>query len=208
MAKAFQLERHWKTNAGLDGMVIANDLGFRCGYAEIPWWHPWHGASYDDAVTAPDPSYIEMLTLGEAHEDFGPLPTFLALFSEGGMEKLASTVAGQVRIHGGVTFMGSLSHYQGGWWVGFDCGHAGDGTDLTLVRPELREIYDRLGTIRDGLPWTTDMVAEEVERLAVQVCGLVPNFHADRQPFYARGDLGMREVERERRRQRKAALLI
>jgi hypothetical protein len=36
------------THAGFDWLVIASDMGHRCGYIRIPEDHPWHGKGYDD----------------------------------------------------------------------------------------------------------------------------------------------------------------
>lgn len=59
-------------------------------------------------------------------------------------------------VHGGVSFAGRLRSREG-YWIGFDCAHAGDAMPM---------IDDRM---IDGRVWSVDEVAEEVERLAEQV---------------------------------------
>ena len=60
-------------------------------------------------------------------------------------------------VHGGVSFAGRLRSREG-YWIGFDCAHAGDA----MPTLDGRMIGDRV--------WTVDEVAEEVEQLAAQVC--------------------------------------
>ena len=59
-------------------------------------------------------------------------------------------------VHGGVSFAGRLRSREG-YWIGFDCAHAGDA----MPTLDGRMIGDRV--------WSVDEVAEEVERLAEQV---------------------------------------
>lgn len=58
-------------------------------------------------------------------------------------------------VHGGVSFAGRLRS-RDGYWIGFDCAHAGD------AMPTID------GRMIGGLVWSVDEVAEEVERLAEQ----------------------------------------
>lgn len=101
--------------------------GHRCGYVRLPDAHPWQGLDYDQ----PGPvlcEFDEQMLAIEAVEDFGAIPTLLAALA-GGPDELAVTPAGQIRVHGGVTYAGPLRFVLGaprGWWFGFDCNHAGD----------------------------------------------------------------------------------
>ena len=75
-----------------------------------------------------------------------------------------------VSVHGGITFseIEACEHEDGiGYWIGFDCAHAGDATlppdvvllpQFELMRPEKCEHY-----------WTLPEVIKETERLAKQV---------------------------------------
>lgn len=55
----------------------------------------------------------------------------------------------EVDVHGGLTYCekGPAKHvpdfsYQ--WWIGFDCGHAWDAPDLSLVSPEQMALYEQV----------------------------------------------------------------
>ena len=37
------VEKEWTTRAGLKAVVIATDMGHRCGYVGVPAEHPWFG---------------------------------------------------------------------------------------------------------------------------------------------------------------------
>lgn len=63
--------------------------------------------------------------------------------------------AGNLNVHGGVTFNGEMS--QGGHYVGFDCGHYGD------YAPGMYMMHGE-GTYRD-----IDYVKKECEALAWQI---------------------------------------
>lgn len=41
-------EKEWTTRAGLKAVVIAKDMGHRCGYVGVSKDHPWHGKDYHD----------------------------------------------------------------------------------------------------------------------------------------------------------------
>lgn len=40
----------WRTEAGLTGLVVRNDLGALCGYVAVPSGHPLHGKDYGDVA--------------------------------------------------------------------------------------------------------------------------------------------------------------
>lgn len=80
-----------------------------------------------------------------------------------------------VRVHGGLTFGGELP-YAAGWWLGFDCAHAGDARDPSLYDDEMRAIqaehpwptFGRQQTIR-----TTAYVRDECASLAEQIAAAI-----------------------------------
>ena len=41
-------EKEWTTRAGLKAVVIAQDMGHRCGYVSVPKEHPWYGKDYNE----------------------------------------------------------------------------------------------------------------------------------------------------------------
>ena len=41
-------EKEWTTRAGLKAVVIAHDMGHRCGYVGVSKYHPWYGKDYNE----------------------------------------------------------------------------------------------------------------------------------------------------------------
>lgn len=120
----------------LDCLIVRSPMGCLCGYVGIPETHPLFGSGYDSELTD------------------------------------------NIDVHGGLTFAGSCDDSKGEahsichvplpgrsdkiWWLGFDCGHAGD------VLPKL--------TSTTGMPiWEGDTyrgvayVIAECEQLAKQL---------------------------------------
>lgn len=42
------IEKNWITEAGLRAVVIATDMGHRCGYVAVPVGHKLYGVDYDE----------------------------------------------------------------------------------------------------------------------------------------------------------------
>lgn len=139
-------EQEWDAH-GLRCHVVRTRFGHRCGYVAVPEGHPWHGKGYDDPVATTGPD-LDGLTVESAFENLGVITAFVAGSSEGGIDRLAATPAGQVLVHGGVTYAGPAK--DGGWEFGFDCAHLDD-------TPER---------------WTLEAVVAETERMAEQIASL------------------------------------
>lgn len=157
-------ERHWREGQ-IECCVVRTDVGHLCGYARVPDDHPWVGLDYDDPVPNPRALDDDMLT-EEAMDEFGAIPVFAAMFSEDGVEEFTTTLAAQVRVHGGVTFCGVLSHVHDvshGWWIGFDCGHAGDAVEREYEPEWMRPFH------HGGHVWTVDEVVLECRRMASDI---------------------------------------
>lgn len=43
------IEKDWITEAGLRAVVLAMEMGHRCGYVGVPLVHPHYGKHYDDS---------------------------------------------------------------------------------------------------------------------------------------------------------------
>ena len=71
---------------GYQCVVLFTELGHRCGYVYVPYWHKQYEVDYDD------------------------IP---------------------VKCHGGLTYSDHrlMDKEYPGWWIGFDCAHAGDMPD-------------------------------------------------------------------------------
>lgn len=47
------------THHGYQWEVMANGIGYRCGYVRIPEGHPWHSTGYDD-IEAADGGFVDV----------------------------------------------------------------------------------------------------------------------------------------------------
>ena len=124
-----KIEKQWTSPTGLECLILAQTLGFRCGYVRLPDGHPLIGHKIgDEEVEAID-------------------------------------------VHGGVTFLDDMDHVGlSGHWIGFDCGHAWDGHDESIMSESIRSLMGQCPTLLSrGTAWDTETVAAEVERLAEQV---------------------------------------
>ena len=110
-------------------VTIFHDLGFRCGYVGLPEGHPLYKKEYTDQinVTLKD---MEGIPVGKRG--------IFTLFG------LPDNPDDQIKmdvyfnVHGGLTYSdgGKNSHHPVDsdlWWLGFDCGHAGDQADYELL---------------------------------------------------------------------------
>jgi hypothetical protein len=136
----------WPDDAtSLPCLIVRNRMGALCGYVGVPAGHPWHGKDYDD-IGRYDPK----------PEDYDPdwYPD----------------------VHGGLTFASGCSHGDPAktichvpgdgepddmWWLGFDCGHAGDLTNMA-EDPAWRERWPH----PDDVYRDVEYVRGEVGRLA------------------------------------------
>lgn len=93
---------------GLPYAVLANPMGFRCGYVMVPTAHPLYGA------------------FPSARAD--GLPEFDDEFDH------KRTIGSLLEVHGALTFAGFSPHAAvvGGWWFGFACDSHADGYDASL----------------------------------------------------------------------------
>jgi hypothetical protein len=131
-------EAEWvHEETGLPCLVLRNlDFGTLCGYVGVHATHPWHGEPYGD---------VEV----DVH---GGL-TFAGLYDDTGVTwrspETALLPARTGRLHAKPD-----ASYVGHWFVGFDCGHAGD------LMPQLRTLTERRAReplfIASRLPQTLD----------------------------------------------------
>lgn len=138
-------------STGLPCLIVRGPAGALCGYVGVAPAHPWHGRHYDDCklYAVPEGEYDP-----EAYPD----------------------------VHGGLTFAGGCSHGEPArsichtpspgepddiWWLGFDCSHSGDLTNMSYPRHH-REEYPHPGDIYRGIEY----VASQVEGLAKQAAAI------------------------------------
>ncbi len=128
---------------GHEWAVVANRMGFRCGYVKVEPGHPWHGQEAENVETY------------AADSDGDRWPD----------------------VHGGLTFSAPDTPCEAdgpdnGWWVGFDCGHAGDGHDPLIMSDDYRqranERPDLYSAIGGDVIRTQEYVEQECRKLADQ----------------------------------------
>lgn len=185
--------RLWRVK-GLWCLVLDTGTGHHCGYVQIPEDHPWYGVYYN-GKTAEERELgkawmFAVAADSKAREAAGDPDHFLnALNAHPSPNReiaYEETVEGMVSVHGGITFS-ELTNFaqvldQGdgipeGWWIGFDCAHAGDAPSPLWLEAMRRsdEPWEReRAAIHDRYPtgehyWTLDETATEVLNLAVQV---------------------------------------
>ena len=104
--------------------MIFGAIGHRCGYVGIPKNHPLYGKDYSDYLE------IKKSDVGD-REVSGIFPLLGACMDED--ERIR--IEAYFQCHGGITYAGGGEHSDYPiesdlWWFGFDCGHAGDKSDL------------------------------------------------------------------------------
>lgn len=168
---SYKVEKEWTSKEGYPCVAIINtSLGNRCGYVGIPPGHPLHGVSYSDDCPA-----LRGGLQDATHEPVGKRGILaLVCFAANGGRASMDVV---FDVHGSVTFTGDGKDgcpvYADVWWVGFDCGHAGDGHDIELMNEEMQAFYRKhpeLQRVHEGdIVRTLDYVVQECENLAEQL---------------------------------------
>lgn len=147
------------TAHGLDYVVLALDMGHRCGYVRVPDGHPWHGLDYAGGA---DGRRMPMTTgrfsipvPDHDSEDYIPYE---------------DQIQAKVRVHGGVTYAGEAPHPDcaQGWWFGFACAHHFDATDPSIVD----DAHRRFVALPPGEIRIAAYVAAECESLAEQLAAV------------------------------------
>ena len=169
---------------GYQCITTFGDMGHRCGYVGLPKDHPLYGMRYDDKlnVTYND---IESNSMGKR----SPIQIFSLIGSEP-EDKISLSF--YFDVHGGITYVdgGKDSKYpieSDLWWLGFDCGHAGDGKDLDLVehlwgddeRIKLGLKFEREFQLNfpDDVIRTREYVVEECKSLVEQIEDLINKYY-------------------------------
>lgn len=97
-------------------------MGHWCGYVSVPAEHPWHGKGHTEKVHVSK----EVLEREIDVDKVGAINLLCAGPANGNQIELVLAVD----VHGGLTFADDTA--PGGpntgesWWLGFDCGPAGD----------------------------------------------------------------------------------
>lgn len=142
-------------------VVVFTQLGHRCGYVGLKPNNPLYNIDYDEKVS--------WLKLKEG-EQLGKRSVF-ALFSDLGDLETGVSPGLYFDVHGGITFSENLEDYPAKhdnlWWLGFDCGHAGDSKDYkTLLKYKLQdEKY-----VSEEMSWGLDYGEIRTQEYAEQEC--------------------------------------
>ena len=141
----YRVEKEW-TCCGFLCLSVTTGMGHRCGYVGIDRYHRLYGVGYSQ-----ESDLLEAVNSGI--KGITPENFFY--------------------VHGGLTFADKRKEYPDLWFFGFDCAHAGDLPDESLMEnlPDYtKKVLLGHGTISDGgTVWTLDMVVAECESLAQQL---------------------------------------
>jgi hypothetical protein len=147
-------EAEWESH-GLRCRVYMTDIGHRCGYVRVDPGHPWHSKDYNACLLG------DACTVA-AQQEADP---------DGYYSHYEHSLDSAVSVHGGVTFASTFDDDPDGWWLGFDCAHAGDAPSPEYVQRQW-ERYGRSPSHLGAHHWTLAEVREETERMAEQIASV------------------------------------
>ena len=158
---------------GLRCVGIFADMGHRCGYVGVPVGHPLYAKGYSSYLKVTQ-NEIE----GEPIGDRGVISLLSLAFSDSDFVNIEV----YFDVHGGVTYSGGgkESNYpveSDLWWIGFDCGHAGDAADIESVETYFKDdkhvqrmLEKHLYSVYEGdVVRTKEYVQNQCKKLADQI---------------------------------------
>ena len=158
------------TYKGYRCVIIFTDMGWRCGYVGIPLGHQLYKKEFCDHLDIPK-SDLDDEALGKR----GILSLFSAALDDDDRIKMDL----YFNVHGSLTYSGdndgTYPVESNLWWLGFDCGHYGDGRDLDLVEKYWGDdpiIQKRLEIEREN-PYDTDYPVRSMEYVEQECMSLV-----------------------------------
>lgn len=146
-------------------VVVAGDVGHRCGYVAIPETHKLYGIEYDKP-------YLPYKDLeNEEIGDRGIFPMICHKQGELAAPDLYFDVHGSItysEFGSGLNRKNEITHYpietkEKLWWFGFDCMHYDDSPDPTL---QSKPSYFNT----NGKIWYKEDVEQELRRFVEQLC--------------------------------------
>jgi hypothetical protein len=151
----------WKVESdfehvGLRCVVIMTEMGYRCGYVGITQDHPLFGLDYGKKS-----KYLKFTDIAEDSMGQRGIFSLVSLSFDENKEFISPDC--YFDVHGSITYAGGGkgSTYPVDsdlWWFGYDCAHAGDDKDLSILDERYREVelqmrseivYDR-GVVRSN----------------------------------------------------------
>ena len=149
-------ELRWKDEAtGLPCIILRGPGGSLCGYVGVSKRHHFYKRSYDDKAEVPFLLAINLLNISGYDCD-----VYRQVAVDGTL-----SIESLISVHGGLTYGGGTltDKPRGYWWLGFDCGHAGD------LMPYLNALRDGAHLqISDEIYRDIDYVKNECAKLAWQ----------------------------------------
>ena len=120
-------------------VVLMTRMGHRCGYVGVSNESILYGKNYQNDIP---------IRIGDMlNQPVGKRGVLNLLSMLGKDEDDNINIGCFFNVHGGITYSGSgEDDYpvpSSLWWFGYDCGHAGDGRDLSVLDDEEREIFSR-----------------------------------------------------------------
>jgi len=142
-------------------VVIMTPAGHKCGYVGLSKTHFLYGVEYDEEIKISEEAKENL-----KKSDIGKRG-ILSIFRFDG-----ETITPEIffNVHGGITYAAGSGDYpveSNLWWFGYDCAHAGDAKDLTVLSEERKEFelkYPLGGELR-----TLEYCISECESLADQL---------------------------------------
>lgn len=150
---------------GIEWVTAGLAMGHRCGYVRVPESHPWAGRGYSD------PAWSESGWPGVK----AAIRRWIK--REPVKADWENQIASVVRVHGGLTYDGELPidmSDEPGHWLGFDCAHAWDLRDPSLMSARYRDLHEKYGDVDYGDSHIRDAnyVQRETEYLARQIAAV------------------------------------
>ena len=157
MTKTTEIKNKYR---GFTYQVLALSGGWRCGYVRIPKKHPLYGLDYTDQIPT---TFNEI-----SNEKVGKrgILSMLCVSKYGSKDRVS--VDTLFDVHGGVTFTGNLENKKS-WWIGFDCAHAGDKRDRSIMDDDALNFNKEYGFDNYGVIRTKEYVETECKSLIDQI---------------------------------------
>jgi len=165
----YSIEKDWEYK-GLRCVVIASELGHRCGYVGVRKGHPFYKIAYDSTI----PQKLRDKWKEMKEKPVGKRGVIDVLCHNPKEPKVGILFD----VHGGITFSEGDGKFpvvgEGVWWFGFDCAHYGDAKDMSIMSEKYQKIELTYPSSFPGdIVRSLEYCINECESLAVQLQDLV-----------------------------------
>jgi hypothetical protein len=165
--KAYTIEKDWEYK-GLRCVVIAAEVGHRCGYVGVPKEHILFKVDY----RSPVPDSLQCAKDKVLEEPVGKRSIVDVVCAAA--NPLGLHVGVLFNVHGGITYSGDGNYPVDSdlWWFGFDCGHYGDMKDQSIMSRKYLDKELEYEFITGGVVRTLEYCVKECESLAEQLIAI------------------------------------